>query len=124
MIARDKEGKVLAESADGVTWTRCADGDVATVDISGAEAALFADLLGLSPRSPTMQKTLLTPDAAAARMGLARGTLAKMRMEGVGPAWVKIGASVRYPADTLAEWIASLPRRRSTGDTAMWEGKP
>ena len=46
--------------------------------------------------------------------GTARSTLAKMRLRGDGPPFVRVGASVRYPEDALRDWQSSLTRRRST----------
>ena len=59
---------------------------------------------------------LLTPQQLAARCGLALSTLAKMRLRGDGPTYVKIGAAVRYRDDDVQTWLAAQPRRRSTSD--------
>ena len=59
---------------------------------------------------------LLTPAQLAARCGLALSTLAKMRLRGDGPPYVKIGAAVRYRDDDVQAWLAAQPRRRSTAD--------
>jgi len=61
-----------------------------------------------------MPPTLLSPSEVAQRLGLARSTLAKLRLSGGGPPYVKLGAAVRYPEDSLAQWIAAQPRRHST----------
>ena len=61
-----------------------------------------------------MSIVLLSPPEVAERLGLARSTLAKLRVHGGGPPYVKLGASVRYPEDALAEWIALRPRHTST----------
>ena len=57
---------------------------------------------------------LLTPREAARRLGLAVNTLAKLRLRGSGPEYIKLGSAVRYPADALETYIAAQPRRRST----------
>jgi len=59
---------------------------------------------------------LLTDREVAALTGAARSTLAKMRLRGDGPLFVRVGTAIRYPEDSLSAWLASLPRRRSTGD--------
>jgi hypothetical protein len=58
---------------------------------------------------------LLTTEQAAARLGLAVGTLAKMRVSGDGPLFHKVGRLVMYSEADLAEWIKAR-RRRSTSD--------
>lgn len=60
---------------------------------------------------------LLTPEQLAQRTGLARATLAKLRLTSRGPVFTKVGASVRYDSKDVESWLASLPRKRSTSDT-------
>ncbi|MBA3522497.1 MAG: DNA-binding protein [Gemmatimonadales bacterium] len=50
----------------------------------------------------------------AERTNLARATLAKLRVLGGGPPFVKLGAKVLYDADDLDAWIAAKGKRRST----------
>jgi predicted DNA-binding transcriptional regulator AlpA len=59
---------------------------------------------------------LLTPAQAAERLGLATATLAKLRVRGTGPEFVKLGSAVRYPAAGLAAYVASAPRHRQTAE--------
>lgn len=61
---------------------------------------------------------LLTDHDVAALTGLARSTLAKLRLSGEGPRFVKLGAAVRYRVDDVQAWVAAKPRRRSTSDTS------
>lgn len=69
--------------------------------------------------APTAPIVLLTPRQVAERLGLAASTLAKQRcLTNTGPVFVKVGAAVRYPEHLLAEYIAALPLRRSTSDSA------
>jgi predicted DNA-binding transcriptional regulator AlpA len=58
---------------------------------------------------------LLRPADAAAFLDLSRSTLAKRRMTGNGPRFVKFGASVRYSLQDLEEYVAQSARR-STSD--------
>lgn len=60
--------------------------------------------------------TLLDTHQAALRLGLARATLAKYRVVGGGPPFVKLGAKVLYPEPDLAAWLAAKPRQFSTSD--------
>jgi predicted DNA-binding transcriptional regulator AlpA len=58
---------------------------------------------------------LLRPPAAAAFLGVAVQTLARWRVEGSGPEFVKIGERlVGYPEDGLHRFVAK--RRRSTSE--------
>lgn len=61
---------------------------------------------------------LLTDRDVATLTGLARSTLAKLRLSGKGPRFVKLGAAVRYRADDVQMWVAAQPRRRSTSEIA------
>lgn len=58
---------------------------------------------------------LLDTWAAARRVGLARQTLAELRLNGEGPRFIKLGRRVLYDPVELDAWIASR-RRRSTSD--------
>ena len=59
---------------------------------------------------------LLDTREAAARLGLARATLAKLRVRGGGPPFVKLGTKVLYDSADLAAWIAAQGKRRSTSE--------
>jgi predicted DNA-binding transcriptional regulator AlpA len=50
---------------------------------------------------------LLKTTEAAYYVGLNEGSLANMRSRGVGPAWVKLGSSVRYRQQDLDAWISA-----------------
>jgi hypothetical protein len=63
---------------------------------------------------PARQK-LHRPPAAAAILGVAVQTLARWRVEGIGPSFVKVGPRlVAYPDDALRDFDSR--RRRSTSD--------
>ncbi|GJG87434.1 hypothetical protein tb265_26150 [Gemmatimonadetes bacterium T265] len=59
---------------------------------------------------------LLDTTQAAERCKLARATLAKLRVNGGGPQFVKLGAKVLYDDADLSAWIAAQGKRRSTSD--------
>lgn len=63
-----------------------------------------------------MSDRLLTTHQASERVGLARATLAKLRITGGGPRFRKIGARVMYPEQELDKWLDSKPLLRSTSD--------
>lgn len=50
-------------------------------------------------------ETLLRPDDAAQELRIQPTTLAKMRAEGRGPAFVKVGRRVLYRVADLNSWL-------------------
>jgi hypothetical protein len=62
---------------------------------------------------------LLDTFQAAERTRLARATLAKLRVVGGGPPFVKLGAKVLYEEADLEAWIAAQGKRRSTSDSPL-----
>ena len=48
---------------------------------------------------------LLTPRETADRLRVSLSRLAKARMHGDGPPFVKFGRSIRYPEGTLIQWM-------------------
>jgi predicted DNA-binding transcriptional regulator AlpA len=48
---------------------------------------------------------LLTPRDAAAFLRVSESWLAKARMRGDGPPYVKVGRCVRYPESSLVRWM-------------------
>jgi excisionase family DNA binding protein len=62
-----------------------------------------------------MQDRLLKANEAAEFLGLGHSTLAKLRVSGGGPNFLKLGRSVRYSREDLQRW-ADERSRRSTSD--------
>ena len=58
---------------------------------------------------------LVTTSVAAEILGLSRRTLEKMRVQGRGPVYCKLGSKVFYSLEDLTAW-ANANRRRSTSD--------
>lgn len=54
--------------------------------------------------------TLLTPKQAAAFLNLSASWLAKARLNGGGPPYIKMGGAVRYDATVLREWMRGKQR--------------
>jgi predicted DNA-binding transcriptional regulator AlpA len=63
-----------------------------------------------SDQEPNGRERLLTANDAANRLRLSVSWLAKARMRGDGPPYVKLGRSVRYGENTLAKWAWSRTR--------------
>jgi predicted DNA-binding transcriptional regulator AlpA len=58
----------------------------------------------------TSDDPLLDPKQAAPVLGLSVSWLAKARLRGDGPRFVKIGHAVRYPQSYLRDYIRSRTR--------------
>ncbi len=58
----------------------------------------------------------MRPDVTAAYLSLSTQRLAKMRLSGGGPAFIKAGRSILYRREDLDAWLKSLSRH-STSDT-------
>jgi hypothetical protein len=63
-------------------------------------------------------RELLDPPTASAYVGIAVQTLARWRVEGGGPTYIKIGSRVRYDRVDLDRWLNER-RRRSTAETGV-----
>lgn len=56
--------------------------------------------------APTVaMPAMLSTGVAADYLGVSTNTLARWRMDGVGPKYVKAGRYVRYPAHCLIDWF-------------------
>ena len=63
-------------------------------------------------------KTYFNTIEAARRMGLSRKTLERMRLEGTGPCFVKLGRRVLYTGEELDRW-AEENTFRSTAECSV-----
>lgn len=63
--------------------------------------------------APLSSKRVLSAPEAAAHVGLSKQTMAKMRVYGGGPPFLKLGRRVLYDLTDLDRWLASH-RRAST----------
>ena len=64
------------------------------------------------PFGPT---ELLTSKQAAASLNLSVSWLAKQRLSGTGPPYIKLGGAVRYNATVLQEWMKGKQRISTSG---------
>ena len=68
-----------------------------------SQSALTA---GSATQKPTASAiVLLTPREAAQLLKVSLSWLAKARMRGDGPPFIRIGRSIRYPGDDLIRWM-------------------
>jgi predicted DNA-binding transcriptional regulator AlpA len=64
------------------------------------------------PRATAMNspQLVLTPKEAAVRLKVSLSWLAKARMRGDGPPFIRVGRSIRYAEATLIQWMKSRQR--------------
>ena len=62
---------------------------------------------GESSKRSEQPETLLTTQQAAWLLRVSRKTLERMRVEGRGPRFVKVGRAVRYRQSDLLTWITA-----------------
>ena len=77
---------------------------------SHAPTAKQTDPLGSTPKPARELKStdrLLTPMETAAFLRVSLSWLAKARMRGDGPPYVKIGRAIRYLESALQQWMKS-----------------
>jgi predicted DNA-binding transcriptional regulator AlpA len=71
---------------------------------------------GPSPADrPTATPILLTPKQAARHLNLSVSWLAKRRLAGDGPPYVKLGGAVRYAEASLQQWMKGQQRTSTSG---------
>jgi excisionase family DNA binding protein len=61
----------------------------------------------LNPAAPVV---LLTPKEAAKLLKVSLSWLAKARMRGDGPPFIKVGGAIRYSEAALLQWVKSRQR--------------
>jgi predicted DNA-binding transcriptional regulator AlpA len=74
----------------------------------GAEPPL--ESFAKPPREPNCRERLLIPTDAANYLRLSPSWLAKARMRGDGPPYVKLGRSIRYREADLLHWMKARLR--------------
>src|SRR5262249_40371357 len=62
------------------------------------------------PRATAMNSPQLTPKEAAMRLKVSLSWLAKARMRGDGPPFIRVGRSIRYAEAALIQWMKSRQR--------------
>jgi hypothetical protein len=70
---------------------------------------------------PAFEK-VLTPKETAVRLKVSESFLAKKRVSGGGPKYIKVGRVVRYPETAINEYL-SAQLRTSTSDAGPVPGK-
>lgn len=57
--------------------------------------------------STSLLDSLITPDTLAERLGAKRRTVDEWRITGQGPAFIRVGRSVRYAPEAVDDWLRS-----------------
>jgi len=65
---------------------------------------------GTPQKSSQSGVVLLTPKEAALHLKVSLSWLAKARMRGDGPPYIKVGRSIRYSEAALLQWMKSRQR--------------
>jgi len=65
---------------------------------------------GLASQKVMSDSAVLTPDEVAGRLKLSSSWLAKARMRGDGPPFIKLGKAIRYPEADLIQWMKARQR--------------
>ena len=68
-----------------------------------------------APNRPVTTPILLTPKQAARLLNLSVSWLAKRRLAGDGPPYVKLGGAVRYTEGSLQQWMKGQQRTSTSG---------
>jgi predicted DNA-binding transcriptional regulator AlpA len=68
-----------------------------------------------APNRPVATPILLTPKQAARLLNLSVSWLAKRRLAGDGPPYVKLGGAVRYAEASLQQWMKGQQRTSTSG---------
>jgi hypothetical protein len=74
----------------------------------------------MSEKSPSAIPVLLSPKEAAQKLHCSTSFLAKKRMTGDGPPFVKRGRAVLYTEPALVQWIKSLTRMSTSVVCALF----
>jgi predicted DNA-binding transcriptional regulator AlpA len=61
-------------------------------------------------KDPTSIERLLTPSETATSLGISLSWLAKARLRGDGPAYIKIGRTVRYSMSAIRDYLRARMR--------------
>ncbi len=70
----------------------------------------------LTPTNLTASSGLLDTARAAEFLGIAKQTMARWRVDGQGPPFIKVGGAVRYRPDDLNVWLDAR-RARHTAES-------
>jgi predicted DNA-binding transcriptional regulator AlpA len=73
-----------------------------------SQSSVTNSAMATKPSAPTM--VLLTPKEAAKLLRVSISWLAKSRMRGDGPPYIKVGRAIRYTDVAVMQWTKSRQR--------------
>jgi excisionase family DNA binding protein len=100
-----------------ISSENCLDGAVSTTSSSHSKEGLMMNSQssltagGAAQNPPGPVAALLTPKEAAELLKVSRSWLAKARMRGDGPPFIRIGRSIRYRLEAFIQWMQSLGKQ-------------
>ena len=62
---------------------------------------------------------LLTEKAVSKLLGVHPVTLAKWRVKGIGPGWIKISRNVRFSPEVVDAWLQARAHQSTAGDAVQ-----
>jgi hypothetical protein len=65
------------------------------------------DTKNTSEQVTEFPKKYLTPDEASQLIGAAKQTMARWRVEGIGPQFIRVGRKIMYAVEDLILWMNS-----------------
>ncbi|MGC6472325.1 MAG: helix-turn-helix transcriptional regulator [Parvibaculales bacterium] len=65
-----------------------------------------------------MEDVLLTSKIVARRIDMSEPSLARMRCDGTGPTYLKLGRSVKYRWSDVEAWLQSQQRQSTSQDSS------
>ncbi len=65
----------------------------------------------------TVQPRAYPPEGAAIYLNISTSTLAKRRMDGTGPCFIKHGAKISYLIEDLDAWLDAKPKLSTTAES-------
>ena len=65
--------------------------------------------------------SLMTDDEVSKRLNVSVASLRRWRLQGRGPAFLKVGALVRYRPEDLETWLAALPTGGTVAERLAFE---
>ncbi len=75
-------------------------------------------------RKVAIAPALMTEDEVAKRLNVSVASLRRWRLLGKGPVFIKVGSLVRYRAEDLDSWLATLPQGGSTSRARVGQPHP
>ena len=70
-----------------------------------------------APVSTALLDSLITPDTLAERLGVTRRVIDEWRINGKGPAFIRVGRTPRYRPESVDAWLLANEHVSTTEET-------